>query len=76
MVLEFLEEICITVFNIFILEREKDRSLRWRKEDQEAKLNYTIHHCPQHIHLCHSVSVKIYSRYYLFEGVQVLENTS
>lgn len=26
MVFEFLEEICIIVFNIFILEREKDYS--------------------------------------------------
>lgn len=51
------------------------RSIHGRKEGREAKLNYTVHHCPQPIHLCHSVSVKIYSGDDLFEGVQVLENT-
>ena len=27
------------------------RYIRWWKEDQEAKLNYIVHHCPQPIHL-------------------------
>lgn len=38
------------------------------KDDLQQKLNYREHHCPQYINFCHSVTVKIYSRYNLFEG--------